>query len=185
MRTVGADANTPCRQTARSIYRTDTQSRLMANPDQFCALGNLAHRPRKIALSLYACGFPADFRPHGGYGQALKLQIQTLHSRNFAQRYKRQQFIFHFLMVAVLTCRPPSDGENMLLKHTLIVTAIAMIAVSGCKKTDDPNAPATATPPATQQAMPPVAPPAPAPSAPDATPAAPATPAASGASSGT
>ncbi|PFH11143.1 serine protease [Collimonas sp. PA-H2] len=56
----------------------------------------------------------------------------------------------------------------MQFKHTLMVTALAMIAVAGCKKADDQNAPATqqAAPPAMAPAPTPA--PAPAPSTPDA-----------------
>jgi hypothetical protein len=85
--------------------------------------------------------------------------------------------LFQFFDSGGLTRCCRLDGENMLIRQSLIVAAITMIAVSGCKKADDQNAPSATNPPATQQAMPPTQPatppaPAPASSTPDAAPAA-------------
>jgi hypothetical protein len=54
-----------------------------------------------LRTSLAARGFAADSKLLDGIFFDEKTQLETLHSRFFAQRYKRQQRFFNFLMVAV------------------------------------------------------------------------------------
>jgi len=94
----------------------------------------------------------------------LKLYIRLFLNKNKSV----SSSFFYFFDSCGLDMPLLSDGETMQLKHTLMVTAFAMIAVAGCKKADDASAPAAQD--AAPAAMAPAPTPAPtaAPSTPDA-----------------